>query len=381
MQIVFFIGSLETGGAEYQIVQLADGLAQRNHDVCVVTFYPGGQNWEWLQARGQVRIYPLFTKKFSGTIPAGLQLIWAIPRLRSVLRKQQTPLFVYSFLYLSNLIAWLAVRWMPGVTLIWGIRASNLKLNWKRAIPFSLCKWISASVPLIVANSKAGLAYHEAQGYRAKTSIVIPNGIDIELFKPDLEVRARVRAEWGISEDSILIGLVGRLDPIKDHPTFLRAAALLCKQRQDVRFVCVGTGPEIYAQKLYQLTEKLDISEKVIWAGVRVDMPAVYNAFDIATSSSYSEGFPNVIGEAMACGVTCLVTDVGDSAWIVGDTGVVVPPLNPEAFAAGVKQLILDKLLNRNYISVIRTRMRIISEFNCARYIERTCAILNKNIP
>nr|WP_277878921.1 MULTISPECIES: glycosyltransferase [unclassified Coleofasciculus] len=199
--------------------------------------------------------------------------------------------------------------------------------------------------------------------------LVIPNGIDTEHFKPSLETRAKVRTEWEISEDTILIGLVGRLDPMKDHPTFLRAAALLCKQRQDVRFVCVGTGSESYAQKLYQLAKKLDISEKVIWAGARADMPMVYNALDIATSSSsYGEGFSNAIGEAMACSVPCVVTDVGDSSWIVDDTGLVVLPQSSEALLAGWLTCLGR---DRNAMG-LKARSRIVEHFSVKQLVEQT---------
>ena len=134
-----------------------------------------------------------------------------------------------------------------------------------------------------------------------------------------------MRLEWGIAECEKLIGQVGRLDPMKDHSTFLKAAALLAHERKDVRFVCVGEGPTGYRDELYSLAKTLGLASRLIWAGSRRDMPAVYNAFDVAVSSSrWGEGLPNVIAEAMACGVPCVVTDVGDSAFVVDKLGVVV---------------------------------------------------------
>jgi glycosyltransferase involved in cell wall biosynthesis len=209
--------------------------------------------------------------------------------------------------------------------------------------------------------------------------VVISNGIDTERFQPDSEAGAKVRAEWGVSENTILIGLVGRLDPMKDHPTFLKAAALLSEERQDVRFVCVGVGEETYAKELYQLTNKLGILEQVIWAGGRSDMPKVYNALNIASSSSsYGEGFANVIGEAMACGVPCVVTDVGDSAWIVGDTGIVVPPKNPEALAAGWNSL-LNLAVTDQVALAEKARKTIVENFSLRNLVQKTefhCSIL-----
>ena len=258
------------------------------------------------------------------------------------------------------------------------MRASNVPLNsygWLGRLIFQLESILSPLTDAIVVNSQAGKDYYLSQGFAGDKMVVIPNGIDTERFKPDAEAGAKVRVEWGIGEDKILIGLVGRLHPMKDHPTFLQAAALLCQERQDVRFVCIGNGAENYAQELYRLTEDLGISERVIWAGERADIPAVQNALDIACSSScYGEGFPNVIGEAMACGVPCLVTDVGDSAAIIGDTGVVVPAQNPEALKIGMNSLIENIALN-NY-SREHIRQRIIDHFSVLQLVQKTEAVL-----
>src|SRR5262249_13039612 len=147
-----------------------------------------------------------------------------------------------------------------------------------------------------------------SQGFPADRMIVIPNGIDTERFRVDLDARRRVRAEWCVGEEEKLVGLVGRIDPVKDHPTFLRAAALVRRERADVRFVCVGSGQETHAQALLELAEQLGLQGRVLWTGARHDMPSVYNALDILCSASFVEGFSNSIGEAMSCGVVSVVT-------------------------------------------------------------------------
>lgn len=367
LQILFFIGTLQIGGAERQIAQLATGLAKRGHTMHVVTFYPGGPNWESLKKYNSVRLQSLFPRKADRSVGVAKQLSQAVLRLRSVLCREKISV-IYSALYMSNLIAWLSTRNMPTVKLIWGIRASNLQLNWKRAMPFHICKWLSPSVDLLIANSKVGLSYHRTEGYRTQKYTVIPNGIDTQYFQPNLQARSQVRSEWGVTEQEKLIGIVGRLMPIKDHPTFLRAAAHLLQQRNDVRFVCVGEGKPAYQKKLYQFSQGLGLGERIIWAGTRTDMPRVYNAFDIASLSSYGEGFPNVVGEAMACGVPCVVTDVGDSAWIVGESGIVVPPKNPRVLAEGWK-----RCLTENDASIKdQVRSRIVENFSLNLLIERT---------
>jgi glycosyltransferase involved in cell wall biosynthesis len=170
--------------------------------------------------------------------------------------------------------------------------------------------------------------------------VIIPNGIDTDHFFPNAEAGNQVRAEWGVVAQERLIGLVGRMDPMKDHITFLRAASLLARKRSDVRFVCVGDESKEMRRQILSLAVSLGIHPKVVWAGPRADMPGVYNALDLLCSSSVSESFPNAIGEALACGVPCVATAVGDCAEIIGPLGVVVPPRDPQALASGMLTLL-----------------------------------------
>lgn len=362
MRLLFFIGSLGTGGAEKQISQLAYGLAKINHQVFVVTVYPGGQNWEWLKKHRSVTLISLFSNK-NKTMPGVFyQLCMGIFRLHKIVIKENVDV-VYSALYMSNLLAWFALRGINNVKLIWGIRASNMKLNWKRFVPFYVCSKLSSGVDMIIANSKAGLEYHKLNGYRSPDDVVVPNGIDTDKFKFNNDYRIKLRSEWGCSAQVKLIGIVGRLDPMKDHQTFLYAAEKLSKERNDAYFICVGDGPEKYKQELLCLTEELGLSDRIIWAGKRTDTPAVYSALDIAISSSaWGEGFPNVIGEAMSCGIPCVVTDVGDSAWVVADTGFIIQSNQPIQLADACKK-ILDLTHDQYKDLSSNSRHRIKSEF------------------
>lgn len=368
IEIAFIIRSLECDGAERQLVTLAKGLDKQRFDVTVLYFYSGG-------------VLPLEKDlKDSGILAICLQkrgrwdlfgFFWRLVRYL----KQINPQVLHGYLEGANLLAIFLKPFFPSTLTIWGIRDSidRRTINdWLSRRLFTLECLLSRFANLIIANSHAGRAYHLEHGFPADKMVVIPNGIDTERFKPDPEAGARLRAEWGILENTILIGRVGRLHPMKDHSTFLKAATLLCEDRQDVRFVCVGSGPESYTRELYQLADELGISEKVIWAGARADMTAVFNALDIAVSSSCDgEGFPNVIGEAMACGVPCVVTDVGDSAWIVGDTGVVVPPKNPEALAAGWSDLLALTLPERVALGE-KARKKIVEDFCVSKMVQTT---------
>jgi glycosyltransferase involved in cell wall biosynthesis len=207
--------------------------------------------------------------------------------------------------------------------------------------------------------------------------MVIPNGFDTEVFQPDREAGRRMRRTWRIPEDQPLVGLAARLDPIKDHGSFLRAAALLAQERDDVRFVCVGGGIAPYREELQSLATDLGLSDRLVWAGEVEDMRAAHNALDIATSSSLSEGFPNTVGEAMACGVPCVVTNVGDSAVLVGTTGRVVSPSAPDELMAAWAELLDMSSANRAALGQA-ARDRITSEYSTSKLVDRTEAALVK---
>lgn len=350
-KILFFIRSLNAGGAERQLVVTAKGLAERGHQVTVLTFYSDGFYVDEL-ADTKVQLLSLHKK-------GRWDLFVFSFRLLRVLR-QQSPNVIYSFLGTANILAVIMKLFIPSMCVVWGVRASDMdlkKYNWM----FRWSYWVECRLARfsdsIVANSHAGLQYAVAHGFPEKKLMVIPNGIDTDHFRPDKLAGERLRKEWGIAENEFLIGLVGRIDPMKDHTTFLEAAVLLKRQNLQVRFVCVGTGAVEYEKTMHQLATKLGLDDVLTWAGRHANMVAVYNAFDIvSSSSSYGEGFPNVIGEAMACGVPCVVTDVGDSAMIVGDTARIVVAGDPEMLARAICNT-LQRKSEVNWTKVSRTRI------------------------
>lgn len=329
-KIVFIVRSLEYGGAQRQVVALVNALPKDQFDITVVCFYSGNPLEKDIKDSG---VRTIFLEK-----RGRWDIFGFLANLLSEMRRIN-PDLIHGYLGVPNILTIFLKPFFPSCRMVWGVRNSKMDLgryDWLRGLSFQIERFLSPLADLIIVNSHVAMGDHIEQGFPAHKMIVIPNGIDTEKFKPDCEARLKFREEWGIGADTLLIGLVARLDPMKDHQSFLQAAALLSRQRQDVRFICVGAGPEDYAKQLYRLADELGIGDMVIWTGPYANMPAVYNGLDIATSTScYGEGFSNAIGEAMACGVPCVVTDVGDSAWIVGDSGVVVEPNNPEALAAG----------------------------------------------
>jgi glycosyltransferase involved in cell wall biosynthesis len=368
-KVVFLVRDLNYGGAQRQLVTLVKNIDKQLFDVTLLYFYTGGLLLQDLQdtdcrvicleKNGRWDVFGFFLR-----LSKHLQIL--------------QPDILHGYLNESNISCMFVKPFFPSIQIIWGIRASNMTVNRADLLELVLSKlevFLSSFTDLIIVNSHCGRDYCLSQGYAADKMVVISNGIDTEKFQPDLLAGAKVRTEWGVANNAILIGLVGRLDPMKDHPNFFRAAAQLAKLRQDLQFVCVGVGSEVYTEQLVQLTKKLGIADRVIWAGGRSDMSAVFNALNLACSASaYGEGFPNIIGEAMACGVPCVVTDVGDSAWIVGDLGIVVPPQNSEALMTALDKSIEKYQLDRSNSTKIR--QQIIDRFSVAQLVVKTQAIL-----
>lgn len=368
-RVVFLVRSLDIGGAERQLVAMAVGLYRRGVEVAVVTFYPGGVLRRELEEAG-VPVSDLGKQGRWDVVAFAFRLVKALRR--------EHPTVIYSLLPVANILSALTQPFLSRARIVWGVRASNMDLSrydWLSRLAMQVEGRLARPVDRIVCNSEAGRLHHARLGYPAGRMLVIRNGIDSDRFRFDPAGRKHVRAEWGVAPHEILIGLVARLDPMKDHPTFLKAAALLANNRTDVRFVCVGEGPSHYRRELHNQTVQLGIADRVIWSGVRTDMPAIYSALDIAASSSFGEGFCNAIAEAMACQRPCIVTDVGDSARMVAETGRAVTAHDPGALAdafADFANMCLEKRLALGFAA----RVRVQAEFGAEKMIQRTGEVL-----
>jgi glycosyltransferase involved in cell wall biosynthesis len=361
VRIVFFVQHLGAGGVVRQAATQAEQLERRGHSVSLVALFELDEAWKSIWQRPARVLLPR---------PAATLLPGAVRRLRG-----ESPDVLYAYQgNLARFIAWIATR-RSATTLVWGVQGTggghSLRTSWKLAVPFHLCKLVSSSVPLMIANSEAAAARRKTEGFRCRRQLAIPIGIDTDAFRPDPAQRARVRAEWDISEEP-LIGAVGRIDRFKGGRTFLEAAAALARRRSDVRFVLVGGGPSKHMSELKRLSRELGLAERLHWTGFREDMPAVYNALDVLCSASEREGFPNVIGEAMACGVPCVVTDVGDSAAVVADSGIIVPPREPGQLADALETM----LRKRADLQAAEIRRLITTRFSIDRWIDATEAEL-----
>jgi glycosyltransferase involved in cell wall biosynthesis len=362
---VFLLGrSLGIGGAERQMVQLAVGLHARGYKVTAGLFYCGGVLDRELIDRG------------IAIVDLGKRGRWDVPgfllRLVRALRAAR-PDIVYPFLGTANIVAAAVRPFAPRFRLLWSIRASNMDpghYDWASDFGYRLERAFSRSPDLIISNSRAGAEYAVKHGFPGERIVVVPNGIDTQRFRPDDGLRREARARWGLAEGEIAVGVLARIDPMKDHATFLRAAAIVAAKRPETRFLCIGEGPPDYRRKLQGIADEAGIGGRLLWPGPAADPVPELNGLDIVcSSSSEGEGFSNAVAEAMACGRPCVVTDVGDSALVVGDTGLVVPPRDPAALAEA-----LIEALDLPADTGKRARERVVSEFSVDNMVERTIA-------
>jgi glycosyltransferase involved in cell wall biosynthesis len=360
LKILFIARQLNIGGAERQLVTLANELAARGHEIVIASYYPGGALSKKLDT-SRVRLISLDKRSRWDVFSFCFNVVRVVRR--------EKPAVVHGWMYTQNVIATIGKIFNPKVKLFWCIRSSNLSdmLDWLENSTVWVQNRLSGLADCVVVNSQAGLEYAVSDGIPREKLRFIPNGIDTDLFYPDLAERQRVRAEWGVSDSEKIIGNVSRFDPIKNHPFFLRAAAKIAAEFPNVRFVCVGHGKATYLESLQAQADALGIADKVMWVQARPDIRAMYNALDVFCSTSLSEGFPNVIGEAMACGRRCVVTDVGDSKLLVDDTGAAVPSNDVEALTAALRhELEAPEALN------LAARQHILDNFTVAHLAQRT---------
>jgi glycosyltransferase involved in cell wall biosynthesis len=326
IRVLHLITTLDTGGAQtmlYNIVSGArDGFAHH-----VVSLLDGGAQIEPLGALG-VAVETLgATRGEMGIAP--------VARFARVVRRVK-PDIVQTWLYHADLLGLMA-RPLCGARVVWNVRSSTH--NGLHSRLTRLCARLSSWPDAVVVNSEAGRRVHREIGYRPRQWRLIPNGFDLEAFRPDPHARDEVRREIGVPAGALLVGLIGRFDPHKDHATFFAAAAEFAGRDPSVHFLLAGEdvvpGNTLLTGAMTPL-----VKERVHLLGERRDIARLTAALDLATCTSISEGFPNVVGEAMACGVPCVGTDVGDMRAIIGDPALVVPPRDARAIAAAWARLI-----------------------------------------
>jgi glycosyltransferase involved in cell wall biosynthesis len=365
MRVMHVITGLSTGGAETMLLKLLSAASGSMEHV-VVSLGEEGTIGPRIAALG----VPVHCLGLRRNAPNPFRALSILPLARRI-----GPQLIQGWMYHGNLMASmaaLALRHKPPV--LWNIRQTVYDLRrerWLTAKFIRLGARLSSRPAAIIYNSQTSATQHESLGYGAEKRVIIPNGFDYQLLRPDEAARKAVRTELGIADNTVLVGLVARYHPMKDHVGFLQAAAMIARSYPQTRFVLAGAGVSSTQPELVKAIQQNELWDCVMLLGERSDIPRLNNAFDIGCSASaWGEGFSNSIGEAMACGVPCAVTDVGDSAYIVADTGLVSPPRAPEALAKAIAGLIEIGRSGRQQLGT-KARQRIETEFSLPAIVRR----------
>lgn len=365
-RILHVISGLRSGGAELMLWKLLSMTNRELFSSIVVPLSRVGMAASKIDRLG----VPVIPVKMGVNLLAPLSLL----RLSRIVGRVK-PDVIQGWMYHGNLSSCIVGFMKSAKTppFLWNIRHTFYDwrdYNLRNKAIIKMGAWLSKRPSRIIYNSYSSERKHNMLGYCSQKSCVIPNGFDCELFKPSGPSRIRVRDELGVSYDAIIIGLIARYHPMKDHGTFLLAARELAVKYKNVHFLLAGRGVDLNNKALQGILNELGLRENVHLLGERDDIPDITSAFDIAVNcSAWGESFPNSMGEAMACEVPCVVSDVGDCARLVGNSGRVVPPQNHEALANAWEYLIEVGPEKRNEMGK-RARQRIIEEFSLRRIVE-----------
>jgi glycosyltransferase involved in cell wall biosynthesis len=337
MHILHIITGLNNGGAEAVLYRLTTADKENTHQV--ISLMDFGLYGERL-TKADVPVHTLNMPRGRVTIKGALNLYRLI---RSI-----NPDVVQTWMYHADLVGGVVARMAGKRAVVWNIRASYL-VGGKTSRATLLVRWacarISSVIPRrIVFNSNSGVHAHEALGYDSKKIAVIPNGYDTNQIQPDEKAGMLLRKSWGIEPNQVLLGMVGRWDPQKDHANLIAALSQLDSRKlPDWRCVLVGSDMTNANAAFVALLDQFNLHDRFLLLGPRSDISAVMNAFDLhVLSSAFGEAFPNVVAEAMACGTPCVVTDVGDVGLIVGPTGWVVPHSDSGALTGALQEAIVE---------------------------------------
>ncbi len=365
LRVTHIIGSLEVGGAERALCGLMAALHPARATMKVVSLISGGALTDELLRQG----IEVETLAMSPARPDPS----AVVRLARLLRDDR-PDLVVTWMYHANLIGGLAAKLADRIPVVWNIRHTWLEPRRSKR----LTRWVARAGGALsrrlpdatVYVARAAQESHAALGYACPDSLVIPNGFDAAQFCPNPAARDQVRAELRLPSETELVGIVGRFHPDKDHRTFLAAAGRVLRANSRARFLLCGDGVTPDNRELTAWADQHGIRDACHFLGPRDDVPRLAAAMDVAVCSSLTEAFPRAVGEAMACGVPCVVTDVGDAAHLVGKTGRVVAPGDPAMLAQAVRKILLLEASDREAIGK-SARERIVRNFAHNRIVSR----------
>lgn len=330
-KVLHIITGLGQGGAERQVSNLVSFFPRQSAVFSILK--PGVMAGE---------IYAVGVPVYSGGARRPASVSW-VSKLRNAIRQFQ-PDVIMGWMYHGNLAASFSRSLGFKGPVLWNVRHSLHDLSMEKPSTRWVIRanaWWKPSPSRIVYNSVTAVSQHEALGFSSKNRVVIPNGFDLERFKPDQDIRLAVRSELGIPPDRFLLGVVGRYHPMKNHLGWINAFRQLRDFGMNAHCVMVGTGVDDSDGVVAKAVTDAGLKRSVTLLPATQAPEKLYPALDLLIMPSlWGEGFPNVVGEAMACGVPALVTNVGDAAAVVGKTGFVAKEGSPEALALCVSEVL-----------------------------------------
>lgn len=352
--IVHVITGLQRGGAEGALFRLL-AHEEAPSTVRVVSLMDGGVFKERLEARG----IAVICLGMHASAPSPIKWLKLFLLLR-----QWRPALVQTWMYHADLLGGLAAA-AAGIHVCWGLRHSDLSGQGNKASTLLVaraCAFISRWVPArAISCSARAVEAHRSIGYSVPFEVV-PNGFEVNAWVPQPELRAVVRTQLGLEATDFVFGHAGRNHAQKDHSNLARAFSRVHAASPNARLVLCGTGLTAGDPYFESLPFTSAARVALIALGERDDLQRLWQAVDVFVLSSIGEAFPNVVAEAMACGVMCVVTDVGDAAEIVGDTGTVVPPSDSCALASAMLEAVQMPEAERHRLGAA-ARTRVLDRF------------------
>lgn len=371
MKILHVIVGLDVGGAELMLKRLIEAHQKNpNYKHSVLSLTDIGKVGKQLKALN-VEVHAL---KMTSIFELPLVFFRLIQFLR-----YNSPDIIQTWMYHSDLLGGLAARLIGNRRIIWGIRTTDVSSGCSSVTTVirKICALLSNWVPeTIVCAAQASCDAHIKIGYKSSKIKVIANGFDLSRLVVDKSESKKLRSNCGLIDREIVIGSIGRFNSDKDQHNFVKAAGLLVATNPKLRFLMIGRGLVASNPELMSWIRETGFSEHFILLGERSDVPVCLSAMDIFCLHSRTEGFPNVLGEAMAMGLPCVTTEVGDAALLMGDTGILVPREDAKALAAGIQNLLDMKSKDRDLLGS-NAHSRIEDTFSLARTVEQYEVIYN----
>jgi len=363
-KIIYIITGLNVGGAELVLLRLLMKINKKEYDPLVITLREKGIMGERIEKLG-INVHCLRIHSFINLLPGLIKLVNKINIFN--------PQIIHTFMIHSAFFVGIIAKLLNKPTIIWNIFSTDLSLQsnkYKTRLIIIMCAYLSKIIPnRIIIDSNASYSSHKKAGYSWEKMEIIHNGVDTNEFSPNTIKRSEYRKQY-FKENELVIGLIARYHPVKGHDIFIKAVSILRREVSNVKFLLNGSNIEISNSKLMKMISKEGIQDFIHISDSKLEATNILLACDILVSSSKFESFPNIICEAMACSIPCVVTNVGDCAEIVGETGVIVSANDADELSSAIMGLINMPLKDRKKLGE-NARLRIKNNFSLSLMMEK----------